>query len=130
LNDILSHLAPRYPNTKFIKAIATSCVENFRDTDCPALFFYKNGELFDKIIPCGEQLGGKRMNIRTVEFVLYMKKVIVPTEPFDEDPRDKLKLMNTHIVKKKGAGRHHEDDVSSEGEDDREYMNNQMFRYK
>jgi hypothetical protein len=52
----------------------------------------------------------------------------VPEEPFDEDPRDKLKLMNTAIVKKKAAGR--QMDVDSEGEDDREYMNNQMARYK
>ena len=70
------------------------------------------------------------MNVKTVEFVLYMQKIIEPLEPFEEDPRDKLKLLNTHIVKKKSAGRRHEDDHSSEGEDDREYMNNQMFRYK
>jgi len=38
--------------------------------------------------------------------------------------------MNTAIIKKKAAGRHFENDVDSEGEDDREYMNNQMFRYK
>jgi hypothetical protein len=75
-------------------------------------------------------MGGKRMNAKIVEFVLYMKKLIVPLVPFEEDPRDKLKLLNTHIVKKSAAGKHHEDDVDSDGEDDREYMNNQMFRYK
>ena len=53
----------------------------------------------------------------------------MPEEPFEEDPRDKLKLMNTAIVKK-GAAQRHMDAVDSEGEDDREYMNNQMMRYK
>ena len=71
------------------------------------------------------------MNPRTVEFNLMMHKQIIPLEPFEEDPRDKLKLMNTVIHKKGAAGRQNmEDDLSSDGEDDREYMNNQMTRYK
>lgn len=49
---------------------------------------------------------------------------------FEFDPRDKLKLMNTSIIKGKNAGRHHEDDVDSEGDDDREYLSNQMQRYR
>jgi hypothetical protein len=36
--------------------------------------------------------------------------------------------MNTAIVKKGAAGRHL--DIDSDGEDDREYMNNQMARYR
>jgi len=63
------------------------------------------------------------MNPMTVEFVLCLKKIVEPLEPFEEDPRDKLKLMNTSIVKKKAAGRQLME-VDSDGEDDREYMNN------
>jgi len=70
------------------------------------------------------------MNPMTVEYVLTISEVLEPIEPFEEDPRDKLKLFNSSIIKKNNAGRHYEDDVDSEGEDDREYMNNQMFRYK
>lgn len=44
---------------------------------------------------------------------------------FEHDPRDKLKLINTSIVRGKAAGRHaDESDNSDDGEtDDREYMN-------
>jgi hypothetical protein len=39
--------------------------------------------------------------------------------------------MNTVIHKKGAAGKKNmEDDLSSDGEDDREYMNNQMTRYR
>ena len=55
-------------------------------------------------------MGGVQMNPYTVEFVLAMKEIIEPIEPFEEDPRDKLKLMNTAIIKKKAAGRHFEND--------------------
>jgi len=121
----------KYPTTKFIKAIATKVVENFADRDLPALLFYRNGELSGKILPASKELGGVRMNPRTVEFVLMMQKQIVPLEPFEEDPRDKLKLMNTVIHKKSAAGRQNmNDDLDSDGEDDREYLNNQMFRYR
>lgn len=102
--------------------MATKCVENFRDNDLPALLFYKDGELLHNIIPAREILGGTRMNVNTVEFVLGLNKMVIVD--FDHDPRDKLKLINTVIVKGKDAGRHHEDDVDSEGEDDREYVSN------
>ena len=69
------------------------------------------------------------MNSKTVEFVLAAQGVCYAEFP-DGDPRDKLKLLNTVIKRGKDAGRHHEDDVDSEGEDDREYMNNQYSRYK
>ena len=127
LNDCLDQLAKKHPNTKFIRAIATQCVENFRDSDCPALFFYKNGELLHNIIPAREILGGKRMNVQCVEFVLGLNRML--RCELDKDPRDKLKLINTTIVKGKNAGRHHEDDVDSEGEDDREYVSNQFQKY-
>lgn len=69
------------------------------------------------------------MNIDTVEYVLVKKKNFIEKE-FDEDPRDSLKTFNAFIHKKKAFLGANEDQSGSEGEDDREYINNQMFRYK
>ena len=124
LNEILDQLAPKYPNIKFVKAVATKCVEGMLDRDLPALLFYKNEDLKHNIIPAREVLGGKRMTVKTVEFVLSLNHIL--DIEFESDPRDKLKLINTVIKKGKDAGRHHEDDVDSEGEDDREYVSNQF----
>ena len=49
---------------------------------------------------------------------------------FDDDPRDALKTFNAYVHKKKNFLSKGGDDSGSEGEDDREYINNQLFRYQ
>ena len=112
-------------DVKFIKCIATKAVEGFQDRDLPAMFFYKGGEVTGQLVPCGQILGGTRMTVKTVEYVLWMQGKVKADFP-EGDPRDKLKLINTVIKRGKDAGRHHEDDVDSDGEDDREYVSNQF----
>lgn len=128
LNEILTEMARKHVFVKFIKAVATSVVENFADEHCPSIMLYKGGEIQVSKVPVGHELGGKRMNFQTVEYFLAEQGVV--EVEYEEDPRDKLKLMNMIIKKGKDAGRQHEDDVSDEGEDDREYTNNQMTRYR
>lgn len=103
MNEILAQLAKKHPTRKFIKIVANKCIENYLDIDCPGLLIYRNGDLADKIIPAKEVLGGKRMNIDTVEFVLGFKKIL--DVEFDEDPREKLKVFKPHIAHK-GAVKH------------------------
>jgi len=75
--------------------------------------------------------GGKHANVHTVEYVLGKEMKFLDVE-FDDDPRDALKTFNAYVHKKSnfmakaGGG----DDSGSEGEDDREYISNQLFRYK
>jgi len=99
--------------------------------DVPCLLFYKNNKLFDQINgkPCREIFGGLKMNVDTVEYVLASKFKFIERE-FEDDPRDSLKTFNAFIHKKKAFMGKDEDQSGSEGEDDREYINNQMFRYK
>ena len=70
LNECLDQLARKHPTVKFVKCVATKAVENFQDRDLPALLFYQAGDLFGQLVPCSDILGGKRMNAKTVEFVL------------------------------------------------------------
>jgi len=63
------------------------------------------------------------MNMHTVEYVLSRNKVFLEME-FENDPRDSLKTFNAYIHKKKAFLGKDEDQSGSEGEDDREYMNN------
>lgn len=69
------------------------------------------------------------MNYDCVEYVLCKEKNFIEKK-FDEDPRDSLKTFNAFIHKKKAFLGKDEDQSGSEGEDDREYMNNQLFRYQ
>jgi hypothetical protein len=119
----MDKLAKKHPRTKFVRSVATKSVENFKDSDCPGLLFYRNGDLIHNIIPAREILGGVRMTDKTVEFVLASNTMV--NMEFEHDPRDKMKLINTTIKRGRDAGRTtHEDDQSDEGDDDREYVNN------
>mmetsp|Transcript_17615 Transcript_17615/g.24311 ORF Transcript_17615/g.24311 Transcript_17615/m.24311 type:complete len:179 (-) Transcript_17615:149-685(-) len=130
LNEIFNELAIKHPHTKFVRAVATKCVENFADKHCPSLFYYENGDLVTQMIPCTDQVGGKRMTTKTVEYVLNLLKVIECH--FDEDPRDKIKQMNTVVHQKSHAMnvRKRMDNECSSDEDDREYSTNQLARYR
>ncbi len=73
MNEILTQLAAKHTEVKFVRSIATKSVENFQDRDCPALIFYKAGEVTGQAIPAAPMVGGKRMNIKTVEYFLWMQ---------------------------------------------------------
>jgi len=94
------------------------------DKDLPAVFFYKNGDLSNCLMGARQIFGASKMNMKTVEFVLSLQGVI--NMKFDYDPRDKLKLINTTIVKGKNAADKQIKDRDEEdsGEDDREYVSN------
>lgn len=62
LAKIFDSLAQKFPFVKFIKIVATNCIENYRDEDVPGLIIYKDGSLYKQILPAGEIFGGKKMS--------------------------------------------------------------------
>ena len=117
LVEILDHVAKRNPNVKFIKMVATKCIENYMDIDVPGMLFYKNGDLVDKIIPAAAVFGGGQMNVDTVEFVLAMKHII--QAEFEHDPRSRLQKMKITMQRGEGTSHnkgHHNEDESDEEE--------------
>jgi hypothetical protein len=108
-----------------MQAIATKVVENYRDEDTPALLFYENGEMTSQIAgtKAREVFGGVRMNIHTVTYVLSKELGFMDVQ-FEDDPRDSLKTFNAYIHHSKKFLGKDEDASGSDGEDDREYMNN------
>ena len=73
--------------------------------------------------------GGSHANLSTVEYVLGKEMKFLDIE-FEDDPRDALKTFNAYIHKKKNFMARDGEDSGSEGEDDREYISNQLFRYQ
>lgn len=56
VNQHLSVLAKKFPETKFVKAIVNSCIEHYHDNCLPTIFVYKNGQIEGKfigVIECG-----------------------------------------------------------------------------
>ncbi|XP_078279405.1 phosducin-like protein 2 [Rhinoraja longicauda] len=55
LNHHLGHLAKKYPETKFMKAIANICIPNYPDKYLPTIFVYFEGQMKARFIglECG-----------------------------------------------------------------------------
>jgi len=50
LNDYLQRLAAKFPQTKFLKSIATMCIPNYPDRNLPTVFVYHQGNLIKQWI--------------------------------------------------------------------------------
>ncbi|ETE62777.1 Phosducin-like protein 2, partial [Ophiophagus hannah] len=62
VNTHLSLLAIKFPETKFVKAIAKSCIENYHDNCLPTIFVYKDGKIEGKLIGVVE-FGGTAITV-------------------------------------------------------------------
>lgn len=87
-------LSNKFKCVKFIKMIATSCIENFPDSSVPTVIIYHNGKLMSKIEGISIY-GGNKMNIDCLEWVLSKKGVI--ESDLEEDPRENLRTTIKHI---------------------------------
>ena len=119
IDECLMALSKKFVNHKFVKIQATRGVENFRDSDCPAILGYKNGEVVHQFIACASFLGGNRISADSIEWIFAERK-IWQTE-LEENP-----LTLTFSAKKPV----HKNEDESDSGDDREYSSNQIRKYK
>lgn len=84
INLHLTNLARKFPTTKFLKSISTTCISNWPDSNLPTIFIYHNGNMVKQIIGPLELRGmklterGNTFGFR-VSFASYkIKKYIVP----------------------------------------------------
>lgn len=110
LNEIFIYLAKKFPCVKFLRIEATNCIENFRDSDVPAVFIYKDGNLFKQFLPAPFFFGGTRMTWKKVEWILGSLKIV--ESEIMEDPFEEQSGFN---IKKKKVKR--DDESDSEDED-------------
>ena len=45
INQHLSVLARKFPQTKFLKSISTTCIANYPDRNLPTIFVYREGDM-------------------------------------------------------------------------------------
>lgn len=50
INQHLINLAKKFPATKFLKSISTTCIPNWPDSNLPTIFIYHNGNMVKQII--------------------------------------------------------------------------------
>nr|XP_033800875.1 phosducin-like protein 2 isoform X1 [Geotrypetes seraphini] len=107
LNHHLSLLARKFPETKFLMAIATNCIKNYPDKCLPTLFVYKNGQIkgqFIGIVECG----GTNLKLEELEWTL--SEVGAIKSDLEENPKKEIIDMMTSSIRNSSI--HLEDDDS------------------
>ncbi|XP_076239295.1 viral IAP-associated factor [Calliopsis andreniformis] len=88
INQYLVSLAKKFPTTKFLKSISTTCIPNWPDSNLPTIFIYHNGNMVKQIIGPVE-LRGMKLTEAELEWMLGEAEA-VPTK-LTEDPRPKVR---------------------------------------
>lgn len=84
INQFLNELATRYPEVKFIRSIATTCIPNFPEKNLPSIFIYYEGNIQKQIIG-PEELRGDKLTPDEFEYLLGKYGAIQTS--IKEDPR-------------------------------------------
>lgn len=115
LNRAMDSLSHKFINHKFIKIIATKCVENFQDADVPALLIYRNGQLHHNFLRCVTLFPQGKISDKGLEWAL--SRVGVLETDLEELPQPEFLKVMRH--------RDHSSDESS-SEDERCYSSTHM----
>ena len=110
LNRHLQQLAQKFPVTKFLKSISTTCIPNYPDKNLPTIFIYHNGEMKKQHIgPIA--FDGMNCSLEDLEWILSDSGAI-KTE-LEEDPRKRRQIKDVMTSSLSSGGqysRNHDDD--------------------
>uniref|UniRef100_A0A8C4RVJ3 Phosducin-like protein 3 n=1 Tax=Erpetoichthys calabaricus TaxID=27687 RepID=A0A8C4RVJ3_ERPCA len=94
INQHFSTLARKFPQTKFLKAISTTCIANYPDKNLPTVFVYFEGDMKAQFI--GPLVfGGMNLKVDELEWKLAESGAI--KTDLEENPRKQIedKLMTS-----------------------------------
>ncbi|PSN45207.1 Viral IAP-associated factor [Blattella germanica] len=100
-------LSVKFPATKFLKSVSTTCIPNFPDSNLPSIFIYFEGDLKKQLIGPHE-FRGMNLTVDELEWILGQFGA-VPTK-LEEDPRPKVRDVLFSKLKSK------EDDLSDDND--------------
>jgi len=62
LSNIFDYLANKFQLVKFMKIVATNCIEKYKDDDVPGVIIYQNAKLIRQFIPAPFYFGGQNLS--------------------------------------------------------------------
>jgi hypothetical protein len=87
MTEYLNHLARKFPSTKFVKSISTTCIPNYPDSNLPTIFIYYEGDL-------KHQFAGPRVfsiNTSQNEFEWMLGQTGAVKSTFKDNPKPKTR---------------------------------------
>lgn len=124
LCTIMDEMAEKYGDIKFLKSIATRCIEKYPDHNCPTLIIYKDGSLQHNKVRF--ELGYRKMTLASFEDLLSKMGLIELPGQTDEEAKHFKGLTQTAGQgKRKGSVDSDEDEREDKG-----FANNKLsFKY-
>jgi len=104
INEYMNRLAPRFPQTKFLRAISTTCIPNYPDKNVPTLFVYYEGGMKGQMVGPLEFRG---MKLSEAEFEYLLGKTGAIDTTIKDDPKPKVTDV---MMSSLGVGRRNSDD--------------------
>merc|ERR1712110_592010 len=88
INEYMNRLAPKFPCTKFLRAISTTCIPNYPDNNLPTIFVYYEGQMKGQMVGPIEFRG---MNLTMDEFEYLIGKTGAIKSLIKDVPKPKVK---------------------------------------
>jgi hypothetical protein len=88
LNQHLSQLSVKFPATKFLKSISTTCIPNYPDSNLPSVLIYFEGDLKEQLVG-PHKFRDMNLTVDELEWILGQTGA-VPTE-LEGDPRPQVR---------------------------------------
>ncbi|XP_050354294.1 viral IAP-associated factor homolog [Nymphalis io] len=88
INQHLKQLSAKFPYTKFLKAIAQTCIPNFPERNLPSLFVYFEGDMKKQFVGPHE-LRGTSLTCDELEYILGQVGAV--DTKITDDPKPKIK---------------------------------------
>lgn len=66
LSVIFDQLAAKHVLVKFMRIVATNCIDKYKDEDVPGVLVYNNSKLIRQFIPATYYFGGKRPSWKSI----------------------------------------------------------------
>lgn len=97
-------LAAEYPLVKFIKIVATKCVENFPEANCPCFILYKAGRMVSTFHSVDKFLG--KVTKENIEKFLHIHSVIYSEDCIGKDLEEEgyRNILNNPYKRGNGTG--------------------------
>ncbi|KAL9963020.1 hypothetical protein ACROYT_G032181 [Oculina patagonica] len=112
INQYIARLAQKFPSTKFLKSVSTTCIPNYPDKHLPTIFIYHEEDMKKQFVG-PHVFGGMNLKIEELEWMLA--EVGAVKTDLEEDPRKKNKI---HDVMTSSLRQANTRDSDSDDDDD------------
>ncbi|KAK3609025.1 hypothetical protein CHS0354_020688 [Potamilus streckersoni] len=107
INQHMTRLAQKFPESKFLKSISSVCIPNYPDKNLPTIFIYFEGELKKQFVGPHE-FGG--MNLTFSEFEWMISQTGAVKTDMEESPKRQIKDVMNIAIRESAINRDDSDD--------------------